>query len=148
MLNRWVKALFDINTARSHDLPLSQVKKATKAFKKWSHSGWEFDDWNSWRMRDGMMCRTANDCTWLDSSLLCQDYEIDVSISQAWFGGDLVSIKGKCQCGGEMEWDDYELQCQTPRPATIALPILFLIILMGLIGCCVFCAVCCCIFKR
>ena len=145
MLNRWVKALFDINTARSHDLPLSQLKKATKVFKKWSHSGWEFEDWNSWRMKDGMMCRTANDCTWLDERLLCQDYEIGVSISQAWFGGDVVNIRGKCQCGGELEWDDNELKCEEP---SFSIGILFLFGLMGLIGCGVLCAVCYCIFRR
>ena len=59
--------------------------------------------------------RSTQDCTWMDPNLLCQDYEMDFSMSvscfnnllqsiyfsssqRAWFGGDFMSIIGECEC--------------------------------------------------
>ena len=64
-----------------------------------------------------MMCRTTADCSWLDRSLLCQDYDLDINPSQAWFGGDSASIRGECQCEEGMEWDENLLECDEPMPA-------------------------------
>ena len=36
----------------------------------------EFDDWNSWREADGFLCRKDSDCTFVDGSMECQDYEL------------------------------------------------------------------------
>ena len=47
----------------------------------------------------------------MDRNLLCEDYELDLSVSRAWFGGDFASIVGKCQCGPGLGWDDEELEC-------------------------------------
>ena len=94
-----------------------QVTKATGKFLLWSHfGGWRFNDWNAWRMKDGMLCRNTDDCSWLDRNLLCQDYELDISPSRAWFGGDFASIVGKCQCGwsgSSMDWNSRDLECQS-----------------------------------
>ena len=55
--------------------------KLAKLTSKFSHQRrvghYSFDDWNSWREVDGFMCRDSEDCRWIDSSLYCQDYELD-----------------------------------------------------------------------
>ena len=122
------------------------MTKATGKFLLWSHiGGWRFNDWNRWRMTDGMMCRTSTDCSWLDRNLFCQDYELDFSPSRAWFGGDFASIVGKCQCGGGMEWDNGDLQCREPSWSGL---MIFLFLLMALVGLAVVCAVGYCICRR
>ena len=122
-----------------------QVTKATAKFVRWSHSGgWDFDDWNEWRMRDGMMCRTNSDCAWLNGNLLCQDFELEITPSALWFGGDVANIRGKCQCGVGMFWDDDNLQCLT---ASYSTGILVLFAIFGLIGLGVLCCFCFCIYK-
>merc|ERR1711962_898926 len=71
------------------------TKFATLPFK---HTlGYEFDDWERWRNSDGFLCRNDNDC-WISPGLECQDYELDFTPSAAWFGGDVVSIRGSCDC--------------------------------------------------
>ena len=92
-----------------------------------------------------MMCRTSNDCSWLDRNLLCQDYELDISPSRAWFGGDFASIVGKCQCGGGLEWNNSELQCQAAGWSGL---MIFIFCLMALVGLAGLCAVYCCLCKR
>ena len=92
-----------------------------------------------------MLCRTTSDCSWMDRNLLCQDYELDISPSQAWFGGDLASIRGKCQCRDGMDWDNYELQCEAASWSGV---MIFLFFLIALVGLAVLGAVCCCLLKR
>ena len=118
-----------------------QVTKATGKFLKWGHTDWQFDDWNRWRMRDGMLCRTTADCSWLDRNLLCQDYKLDISISQAWFGGNSASIRGECQCGEGMEWNKEELQCEK---LSFSVGLIILSCLIGLVALVILCALCCC----
>ena len=89
-----------------------------------------------------MMCRTRDDCSWMDRNLLCQDYDLDLSISRAWFGGDFASIRGKCQCDDGMDWDDYELQCQPSW--SLGITVLFCLIAFLGIGLLI-CAVCYCL---
>ena len=117
-----------------------QIKKATDKFLKWSQTGgWRFDDWNSWRMKDGMLCRTTNDCKWLDMNLRCQDYKLASNISRAWFGGDFDSIRGKCQCkDGVMDWDDEELECQP----SLSVGMIVLYCFIGVVGLVIICAAC------
>ena len=68
-------------------------------FGHWGHGGgWGHRDYNRWREQDGMLCRWENiflfsfstgsflnrstqDCTWMDPNLLCQDYEMDFSMT-------------------------------------------------------------------
>ena len=44
-------------------------------------SHYDFDDWNDWREADGFLCRSDNDCEWIDDNLSCEDYELDFSPS-------------------------------------------------------------------
>ena len=44
-----------------------QLAKLGTKFGSWSHGGsWGFDDWDDWREADGMLCRTSDDCRWVD----------------------------------------------------------------------------------
>ena len=49
-------------------------------------SGYGFNQWNRDREIDGFLCRTTDDCSWLDRRLYCQDYELDFtpSVSQIY----------------------------------------------------------------
>jgi len=90
-----------------------QLGKFTGRFGHWGHGGgWGHRDYNRWREQDGMLCRSTQDCTWMDPNLLCQDYEMDFSMSRAWFGGDFMSIIGECECSRGMTWDNWELRCE------------------------------------
>ena len=91
-----------------------------------------------------MMCRTTADCSWMDRNLHCEDYELDLSVSRAWFGGDFASIRGKCQCDDGMDWDNYELQCQPSL--SVGMTVLFCLI--AFVGLGIFSAVCCCVCRR
>merc|ERR1711892_694612 len=97
-----------------------QIGKATSRFAHWSHQGWGFNDWNRWREQDGHLCRNNNDCSWLDRNLQCEDYELDFSVSRAWYGGDFAAIVGECECQGGMEWDGRELRCQVGYRESVA----------------------------
>ena len=114
---------------------LLQVTKATGKFLKWSHAGpYKFDDWNGWRMKDGMLCRTTNDCSWLDENLLCQNFTLSIersNISQAWFGENASIIEGKCKCGGELVWYYDDLEC-AELPWSTGMQVLFW--LLGMVG--------------
>ena len=41
-----------------------------------SNLRWSFNDWNDWRENDGFLCRTNEDCNWIDSSMDCEDYDL------------------------------------------------------------------------
>jgi len=112
-----------------------QIGKATARFASWSHRGWGFNDWNRWREQDGHLCRNNNDCGWLDRNLQCEDYELDFSVSRAWYGGDFAAIVGECECQGGMEWDNHELQCQAPQFGGF-LTALIVILVISFLGCC------------
>jgi hypothetical protein len=41
------------------------------------HAGdYDFDEWNSWRKEDGMLCRENHDCSWIDTNLKCDKHEL------------------------------------------------------------------------
>ena len=83
------------------------------------------------------MCRTTEDCSWLDRDLLCQEDELDISrVSPAWFGGDLASIVGECQCGDGVDWDEGFLECEEPLSAgRIVLMVLIVLFCFCIFGC-------------
>ena len=57
-----------------------QLGKLSGGFGHYHHGGsWGYNDYNRWREVDGFMCRTDNDCNWIDQRLYCQDYELDFS---------------------------------------------------------------------
>ena len=35
-------------------------------------AGYKFDDWNRWPKSDGYLCRSSQDCSWIDQNFLCQ----------------------------------------------------------------------------
>ena len=96
------------------------MTKATAKFLNWSHNGgWQFDDWNSWREKDRMLCRNSRDCEWLDGDLRCGELTIGKNKpNQSWFGEDHASIEGLCMCsymGNSwyyVGWNEVELECQ------------------------------------
>merc|ERR1712111_72440 len=67
---------------------------------------YKFDDWNEWRRADGFLCRTTDDCNWVDTKLYCQNQELDFAPRRAWFGGNFFNIRGKCACPLGMVFDD------------------------------------------
>merc|ERR1719480_237125 len=40
--------------------------KILRRFSHWYQDGgsWTYADWNSWRQKDGMLCRMNSDCQW------------------------------------------------------------------------------------
>ena len=90
-----------------------QLGKATGRFGGWHHGGgWGWNDYNRWRQQDGMLCRNSQDCTWMDPSMHCEDYEIDFDISRGWYGGDYLAVVGECECDTWSKWDNWELECE------------------------------------
>lgn len=98
---------------------------------------YDFDDWNDWREADGFLCRSNDDCQWLDQNLNCEDYELDFSPARGWFGGDTVSIRGECTCEQGFAWNERELRCDriyarfrpgSAQPLT-QLPLVFITVL-------------------
>jgi len=120
----------------------AQVTKATAKFLHWTrirNVTWQFDDWNSWRERDGMLCRKSSDCWWLDGDLRCGELTIgENKPNQSWFGGDSASIAGQCMCSymGDswyyVGWNEVELECQ--QTSLNAESIFFIILIGGLPG--------------
>ena len=123
-----------------------QRKKANKKFLSWSHGGdWEFEDWNSWRLEDGMLCRSDRDCAWLEVNLLCQQYQLDFSPSPVWFGGDFASIVGTCQCRQGLVWTNSELLCEAASWSPVFISLFCLIPVVALT---ILCAVCFCLYRK
>ena len=90
-----------------------------------------------------MLCRTTNDCSWLDKDLLCQDSELDITPNQTWFGGDFAKIVGKCRCGDEKVWEHDEVECeQSWSVGMIVLFCLIGVVALLLICCVCYCALC------
>ena len=65
----------------------------------------------------------------------CEDYEMSISPSRAWFGGDLASIVGKCECTDGFVWDDDDLTCETVSSTGLIIGLVIsVIVLVGFIG--------------
>ena len=59
-----------------------------------------------------MLCRNNQDCTWMDRSMHCEDYELDFNINRGWYGGDYLAVVGECECDTWSRWDNWDLQCE------------------------------------
>ena len=59
-----------------------------------------------------MLCRNTQDCTWMDPSMHCEDYELDFNINRGWYGGDYLAVVGECECDTWSRWDNWDLQCE------------------------------------
>ena len=118
-------------------------KRKGKFSLKIGGGDFDWDDYNTWREKDGFLCRGNNDCNWIDSRFYCQDYEITFTRSPYWFGGNAtyrVNIIGSCECPDGMSFDDDEMECQTVLPIGTIVGIVFAVILALLCacGCCWF----------
>ena len=125
-----------------------QLAKLGTKFGSWSHGGsWGFDDWDDWREADGMLCRTSDDCRWVDRSMRCEDWEIRrTGFSSGWFGGGFtVAIRGECACPEGTFFDDDDMDCKNISNGLGLLAIIGIIIACILCTCC---CVCCCVGKK
>jgi len=124
-----------------------------------SRPRYEFNDWNDWREADGFLCRSNDDCKWVDDNLNCEDYELDFRPAAGWFGGDTVSIRGECTCEPGLRWNENQLSCDRlprlsgARPVNVnggpglAIGAIIGIVIAALIGFCCCCGICCLIGK-
>ena len=128
-----------------------QLAKLGTKFGKWSHGGsWNFDSWDNWREADGMLCRTSNDCKWIDQSMRCEDWEVRrTEFSSGWFGGGFtVAIRGECACPEGTFFDDDDMDCKplwNDSAAFSLAAIIGIIITAILVTCCI---ACCCVSKK
>ena len=105
----------------------------------WDDDDYDWDTYNTWRERDGFLCRDNNDCNWIDSRFYCQDYKTTLTYSPDWFGGN-AKIIGSCDCLDGMYFDDDELECRKTMPVGTIVGIVIGVILALLCagGCCWF----------
>ena len=92
-----------------------KLAKLGAKFGSWRHGGsWGFDDWDNWREADGMLCRTSDDCRWVDQSMLCEEWETRrTGFSSGWFGGvPILAIRGECACPEGKFFDDNDMDCK------------------------------------
>jgi len=125
--------------------------KATKAFGKFALSPWRgysnfgFQRWAGMAGRDGFLCRTDRDCSWMDPRLQCQNFRVTpirTSWDSGWFGGGKsLDIVGECDCndGFWFDTEDYDFRCQTNGILGLAIWAFAVVVL---ICCC--CCCCCC----
>ena len=126
-----------------------QLAKLGTKFGSWSHGGsWGFDDWDDWREADGMLCRTSDDCRWVDRSMRCEDWEIRrTGFSSGWFGGvPTLAIRGECACPEGTFFDDDDMACNDVPPFGFGLLTIIGIIIAVIVTAC--CCVCCCFGKK
>lgn len=128
-----------------------KLLKLGSKFGSWRHQGnWGFNDWDDWREADGMLCRTSNDCKWVDQSMRCEDWEIRrTGFSSGWFGGvPTVAIRGECACPEGTFFDDDDMDCKTIRFESAGLGLLAIIGIIVAIILATCCCLCCCVGKK
>ena len=108
------------------------------------HSSYKWEEYNSWREKDGFLCRNSSDCNWVDPKFKCRDYELRLAVtpSKAWFGGNnaYLEIVGSCDCPDGMFFDDDEMECRRKAmPIAAFLGIDFAVCILALICVCVCC---------
>jgi len=116
-----------------------QIGKMSTGYNSWHNHprGYGFNQWNRDREIDGFLCRTTDDCSWLDRRLYCQDYELDFTPSALWFGGDVARIVGECACPRGMYFDNYEMYCrQKFFSGTLGMVVIAICALVGVCCCC------------
>ena len=125
-----------------------KLAKLGGKFGSWRHGGsWGFNDWDDWREADGMLCRTSDDCQWVDRSMRCEDWEIRrTGFSPGWFGGvPTLAIRGECACPEGTFFDDDDMDCKSlPNFGLGILAIVGIIVAVIFAICCCFCCMCYC----
>jgi len=99
----------------------SQKDEVKTRFSRWKNVDWSFNDWNSWRMSDGMLCRSNADCIWMDKMLECDRYRFGWNVRSGWFNGNgsTHDILGVCDCIRTLIWRDEQIECQAPGTSDI-----------------------------
>ena len=67
-------------TAALNETQLENLSLRSQGF----FQGYSSEQWNEWRENDGFLCRTNEDCNWVDSNLQCQSSN-DTSLGD-WLG--------------------------------------------------------------
>ena len=80
---------------------ISKVIETSFSPDLWNYEGYDepfvYTEWDRYARIDGWVCRSENDCTWIDRNLGCDDREFDMnSISANWPFKD--SLEGRCTC--------------------------------------------------
>jgi len=128
-----------------------KLAKLTSKFGGYRHGGnWGFNDWDDWREADGMLCRTSNDCQWVDRSMQCEDWEIRrTGFSSGWFGGvPTLAIRGECACPEGTFFDDDDMDCKPLRFDSDGLGFIAIIGIIVAVILATCCCVCCCVGKK
>ena len=90
-----------------------KLRKKFKTRKMFTNSfDYDFDDWESWREIDGMLCRDDNDCNWLDYNLGCNydEFQLGYTTEADWpWKNDL---KGRCACSFGLQFDAEHTVCR------------------------------------
>ena len=79
-----------------------------------------FTEWLNSMQQDGFLCRTSQDCSWVDSQIMCHDYEVSYAengnafttlpVTAEWFGKK-DEIRGACMCSDGFRFNSETLTC-------------------------------------
>ena len=117
-LNGDLKAMAEILNRKFNNIPSSSPFLKTDYL---DNKQITFQDWLGWVQKDGFLCRTSNDCKWLDSQITCLDtdsIELDYGeavfttreVKSEWFGNK-NKIRGACICAEGFVFDNETLNC-------------------------------------
>ena len=71
----------------------NQLNILSNKFNSWqNHHYWDFSDWNNWRKSDGFLCRTTEDCNWIDPLFHCQNYPSDSIPNVSFFWKSIIKL--------------------------------------------------------
>jgi len=100
---------------------------------------YDFDTWDRNARVDGWVCRSDNDCNWLDPQLECDDREFTITeIKGVWPWK--AELRGRCACRDNFVFDSENGTCNNIGWATWILVLLGVFLIFVIIGV----AVCCC----
>merc|ERR1712008_470291 len=127
--------------------PSYKVSKAAAKFAKrdFDDPNIDFNTWNRWRETDRFLCRTDNDCNWMDENLECQQVEEFGWTVSADYRFNDQEPTGECGCKDGFVWDIEKRECKLTN---LKLAIQYIVLIV--IGICILIAIgcfilCCCI---
>lgn len=120
--NRYLKAISILEKPKVNGIRIHKSEQITELKSRFfdfswipGNPGYEFEDWNQWRKKDGLLCRNDGDCKWLGSDVECQIVAgFDWQINKDWYGGN-DKPRGECGCNTDYfkdsKWNNKTLQC-------------------------------------
>jgi len=91
----------------------SQDEILRTKFAEWKGVSWSYEEWDEWRRQDGLLCRTDQDCQWLDGNIECEIYdELGWNQTSDWFSGQEGTVRGDCECKYSHTYQVQEFSCQ------------------------------------